>query len=121
MDDGSANPAELTIDKSTGIFTLKKIPSRKKSYTVSIKIVTIGQGENDPELTVSGVKVTTICGPDSTIITAPTLTDYTKTTKIKRLPDYSNTAQFISSNKACDIVKTEMIEGNANFEFALTG
>ena len=33
--------------------------------------------------------------------------------------DSSNTNKFVSSNTACDIVSTEMVEGTQNYEYEL--
>ena len=103
MEDGSANPEELKLDDRTGIFTLTTQKTRKRPYKVAIKVTTFGQGENDPVLTITGVQVETKCGPKSANVIVPTITDFTKTSKIKRLDDYGNTGKFTSSNSACPI------------------
>lgn len=71
MSDGSYTPSELSIDSSTGIFTLENYASIKASYEVDI-VVTTSDGTNDQVLTVPGVIVNKVCGLGSTTLTAPT-------------------------------------------------
>jgi hypothetical protein len=71
MSDGSYTPSELSIDSSTGIFTLENYASIKTTYEVDI-VVTTTDGINSQVITVPGVMINKVCGVGSTTLTAPT-------------------------------------------------
>jgi hypothetical protein len=71
MSDGSYTPSELSIDSSTGIFTLENYASIKTTYEVDI-VVTTTDGINSQVITVPGVMINMVCGVGSTTLTAPT-------------------------------------------------
>jgi hypothetical protein len=71
MSDGSFTPSELSIDSSTGIFTLENYASIKTTYEVDI-VVTTTDGTNSQVITVPGVMINKVCGVGSTTLTAPT-------------------------------------------------
>lgn len=71
MSDGSYTPSELSIDSSTGIFTLENYASIKTTYEVDI-VVTTTDGINSQVITVPGVMINKVCGVGSTVLTAPT-------------------------------------------------
>ena len=74
---GDDNPTELTIDSDTGIFTLVNVATIKTTYEVEIDVLTT-DGINHVVYTVSGMTIDTICGPDSTTLTAPIMPFMTK-------------------------------------------
>ena len=117
MANGDPNPAELTLDESTGIFSLAITRTLKKKYDVNVIIETSGS-DVEEKLTVENIQVETLCGPQSTVITNPPLPYQNKTEKITRL--FSNSGAFTVSNDACPIVKTEMIEGLEYYDFEST-
>lgn len=74
MSDGSATPTELSIDPTTGIFSLINKASIKGTYTVDITVVSSdGTVDNDVSDTVTSVEIDLVCGSDSTIVTAPSM------------------------------------------------
>lgn len=66
------NPEELTINPTTGVFTLKNSADVLTVYSVDIIIVTSDgcSHENDFQQTVS-ITIYTECGPESTALTPP--------------------------------------------------
>jgi DUF4097 and DUF4098 domain-containing protein YvlB len=71
MTNGGVNPAELTIDPVSGIFTIVKDYERKSVYDVDILVVTTG-GIEEERLTIRDLTVQVVCGDKSTKLTAPT-------------------------------------------------
>jgi hypothetical protein len=56
-----ARPDELTIDSTTGVFTLLNEASIKTSYTVDL-IITTTDGYNPVTHTVAGITINKVCG-----------------------------------------------------------
>jgi hypothetical protein len=109
-DDG-ANPAELTINPSTGVFTLTNDATIKTTYSVEIDILTT-DGTNDIELTVPGITIQIICGPESTTLTPPTLDALIKAsveTNELTIVD----AEFATSNSLCPVASYELTSAAA--------
>lgn len=68
MTDLSANPEELTIGESSGIFTLENLASNANTYVVDV-IVTTTDGTNPVTETITSVVIEKICGLSSTTLT----------------------------------------------------
>jgi hypothetical protein len=62
----------MSFDSASGIFTFNTDATVKTSFEVEIDVVTT-DGVNDDALTITGIIVSTICGPDSTVLTAPVM------------------------------------------------
>jgi hypothetical protein len=102
MSDGSAAPAELSIDASTGIFSLVNKASIKGTYYVDITIVSSDEesSANDVTNTVTNVEIDLVCGVDSTIVTAPSMET------LYQIPNYTPLSifgSFVSSNPTCPV------------------
>jgi hypothetical protein len=108
MSDGSASPPELTIDPTTGIFSLVNKASIKGTYTVDITIVSsdseewsAGSTVNDVTHTVTGVEINLVCGPQSTTVTAPLMEN------LYQIPNFvtplSLSGSFSVSNPTCPV------------------
>lgn len=102
MSDGSAAPADLTIDSTTGIFSLVNKASFKGTYTVDITVVSSdGTVANDVSNTVTNVEIDLVCGTGSTIVTAPSMET------LYQIPNYptplSLFGSFESSNPTCPV------------------
>jgi hypothetical protein len=72
IDGTSVIEDQLTIDSATGIITFNSDAKVKTSFEVEIDVVT-SDGVNQDVLTVTGIIIGTICGPDSTVLTAPVM------------------------------------------------
>jgi hypothetical protein len=115
MADGSEPPAELTIDSETGVFELMKESTNKAVYQVEIDIVTT-DGINEDALTVSGVTIEIVCGPESTILTAPDLESLIGAS-VSTDPLIIEGSSFTLSNELCPVVSYEL---NSESDFILT-
>ena len=70
--DSSDNPEALTLDPTTGVFSLVNDAYIKTVYEVEIDVLTT-DGINDVIQTITDVTISTVCGPSSTIVTGPEL------------------------------------------------
>jgi hypothetical protein len=100
------NPDDLEIDPATGVFTLVNRAEVKTTYEVEIDVVT-GDGTNSHTLTVTGVTIGIVCGPGSTILTAPTLETVLQVPNLPVRPSLSGA--FTSSNGLCPVVAHSFI------------
>lgn len=112
MSNGTVTPSELSIDSSTGIFTIENQASIKATYEVDI-IVTTTDGINDQVITVPGIVINKVCGANSATLTPPT------DTSVKQIPNYENllqdTGAFVSSNENCPVISNVLDSGSAYF------
>jgi hypothetical protein len=112
MNDGSDKPSELTIDSSTGIFTLDNDATIKTTYSVNIEITTT-DGTNSETLVVEDVIINKVCGPSSTTFTVPVMESP------EQIPNYSVnlivSGSFVSSNVNCQIQSHSLLTGTAYF------
>lgn len=111
------NPDEIFIDSSTGLVKLRNHWDIKTQYEIDI-FIKITDGTNDWFLSVPSVFINTVCGPYSTVLTAPTLT---VADKIPNSPpiDYSGT--FASSNENCPVLSHDLALGAADFDLTDDG
>jgi hypothetical protein len=72
VDGTSAIEEQLSFDSATGIFTFNTDAAVKTSFEVEIDVVTT-DGVNEDALTITGMIINSVCGPDSTVLTAPVM------------------------------------------------
>lgn len=107
------NPEELHIDETTGVFSLDNLASETQDYTVSVTVTTT-DGYNAFTTTLShDLTVETSCGPDSTILTAPSVSSQSKAPITT--PVLSSELVFTSSNPTCAATSYELIEGDSHY------
>lgn len=114
LSDGNPNPTELVIDANTGVVDLETSYLRKINYTMEIQITNSG-GNDDIVNYIPGVQVSVICGPDSTILTAPEIEFLQKGNIYDDI--LSHTKLFEVSNDLCPIVSYELTSGNSEYDF----
>jgi hypothetical protein len=114
-DPSLTKPDELTIDASTGVFTLLNHASIKTSYTLDL-VVTTTDGTNSVTDTVAGITINKVCGSSSTTLEAPILGLMTQ------IPNYPTplaiSSSFTSSNPACPVT-THVLLSDSDY-FTLT-
>lgn len=111
---GRPLPDELVIDELTGIITLTNDATIKRSYDLEIDIRTTDNiPENHIDLTVTGITIEVVCGPDSTTLTPPVMEE-------QRKPSVDDTgmiikdAEFATSNPLCPVALYELTSASAH-------
>jgi hypothetical protein len=86
--------------------------SIKTTYEVEIDVLTT-DGTNDVVDTITGITIHTVCGEESTTLTAPVLDFLTKAPNT--LPVLSITGDFETSNPTCPVESFAILTGAENF------
>lgn len=89
----------------------------KTQYEIDI-FIKVTDGTNDWFLSVPSVVINTVCGPYSTVLTAPTLE---AAEKIPNSPPIDYTGAFESSNENCPVVSHGLPVGSADFTLTDNG
>lgn len=118
MSTGDAPPVEMELDSATGIFEVLNYASDTQRYEIEIDIMTTDT-VNDYPLTLSGVVVSTVCGPESTTLTAPELDALFKVPNIEPLLSISGT--FTTSNPTCPVISHDLLIGVDAYELTDEG
>jgi hypothetical protein len=107
-------PTELTIDPSTGAFSLETSSDRLATYAISIQVT--NEGGNAPNVDpIDGVVINVVCGSDSTSLTAPTMETLTKGNIHSDVLTASGA--FASANLLCPVNAYTITAGNTLFDF----
>jgi hypothetical protein len=106
--DTDSTTEPLVVGQGSGGVFLRNDASIKTSYDFEIDIVTT-DGTNDIAMTLSGLKIETVCGLGSTTLTAPNLIPQYQVPGI--LPVISIQGQFSSSNPTCPVLSHQLMQG----------
>lgn len=119
---------EITaFDTSTGIFTIENpYFTGPRVYTLSVSAIPNSGGSSQSSTTISDIVLTFACGPASTTITAPTLTEVvsaveTFTLSASTTSTLDRTYEFTNSNNVCPITSiAESIDDQNVFTITYT-
>jgi hypothetical protein len=103
------NQPVLSLDSIIGLFTISKFPGKLLTYTVDVDVVTTG-GVSDEHLTLEGVQINIVCGPESTKLLALDMLVRTKATWQTDYELYFE-SRFTSTNQLCPVVSNVLVLG----------
>lgn len=120
MSNAGMQPEELTLNSTSGIFTMVKDYESLSVFELDLIIDTTG-GVNDEQLIIPSIFVSVVCDEHSTDLTAPT--DLPVRTKASFQYNYNLAVQgaFESSNPLCPIVSHEISSGFTDYDMTDDG